>query len=495
MTAQDTTPRSRAARWRTAAAAVGVVGLVAGLGLVHPATASAAPDGTAWTSRLDASATTWTDVAYGNGLFVAVADSGTNRVMTSPDGINWTARTTGPAAATWNGIAYGNGHFVAVARSGANRIMTSTDGINWTQHEAPGNRTWRDVTYGSAGFVAVATAKTMVSTDNGATWTEHSAATSNAWTAVTYGNGQYVAVAETGNKDRAMYSTDGTSWTSSQTQGLNNTWQDVTFGNGRFVAVASSSETSPTRQVMCGEDPAVPAYPTDPRGWRTLNPVANEAGLTFTGVTYGNGRFVAVSDTATTGKPGYNVATSTDCLNWTSHPAATEQQWMSVAYGQDKFVAVSSSATTDSVMTANDALLNQVKSPTDNTTLTNTLQLVPRSGTAPGTINRIDIIYNTQARIDSIPGPPALGTRWGIWGMNWADKSLTLARSNAIPVDLATYQNAGSCTVLGMPAKDCPRPLPMGPLKSGQSLVFRANIQVNGVWTGNNTSNFTVTRP
>ena len=31
-------------------------------------------------------------VTYGNGLFVAVSISGTNRVMTSPDGVTWTAK-------------------------------------------------------------------------------------------------------------------------------------------------------------------------------------------------------------------------------------------------------------------------------------------------------------------------------------------------------------------------------------------------------------------
>jgi hypothetical protein len=65
-------------------------------------------------------------VAYGNGLFVAVASSGADpRVMTSPDGITWTIRT--PAADNnWRSVTYGNGLFVAVASSGTgNRVMTS----------------------------------------------------------------------------------------------------------------------------------------------------------------------------------------------------------------------------------------------------------------------------------------------------------------------------------------------------------------------------------
>ena len=79
-----------------------------------------------WTVRASAADNNWLGVTYGNGLFVAVADSGTgNRVMTSPDGITWTIRASA-ADNGWFGVTYGNGLFVAVATSGTgNRVMTS----------------------------------------------------------------------------------------------------------------------------------------------------------------------------------------------------------------------------------------------------------------------------------------------------------------------------------------------------------------------------------
>ena len=62
------------------------------------------------------------------GLFCAVAFTGSgNRVMTSPDGITWTARTSA-ADNLWNGITWSPelGMFCAVAISGTgNRAMTS----------------------------------------------------------------------------------------------------------------------------------------------------------------------------------------------------------------------------------------------------------------------------------------------------------------------------------------------------------------------------------
>jgi hypothetical protein len=73
--------------------------------------------------------TTWTlrnlgnplgGVAYGNGLFVAVGWNGA--ILTSPDGVTWTQRTSGTGNGL-NGVAYGNGRFVAVGRGGT--ILTS----------------------------------------------------------------------------------------------------------------------------------------------------------------------------------------------------------------------------------------------------------------------------------------------------------------------------------------------------------------------------------
>ena len=44
-------------------------------------------DGTSWTAHPAAEANNWVSVAYGNGVWVAVASSGTNRVMRSVDAV------------------------------------------------------------------------------------------------------------------------------------------------------------------------------------------------------------------------------------------------------------------------------------------------------------------------------------------------------------------------------------------------------------------------
>jgi hypothetical protein len=66
-------------------------------------------------------------MAYGNGVWVAVAQFGTNRVMRSTDdGVTWSA--VAPAEVTgWISVAYGDGVWVAVAFNGTNRVMRSLD--------------------------------------------------------------------------------------------------------------------------------------------------------------------------------------------------------------------------------------------------------------------------------------------------------------------------------------------------------------------------------
>ena len=87
---------------------------------------ASASTGTTWTSRTSIIDNSWVSVTYGNGLFVAVAISGTgDRVMTSPDGITWTSRASA-ADNGWYSVTYANGLFVAVAASGTgDRVMTS----------------------------------------------------------------------------------------------------------------------------------------------------------------------------------------------------------------------------------------------------------------------------------------------------------------------------------------------------------------------------------
>ena len=111
----------------TISAAMTIQAIACKSGLTGSSLASAAytVDLGTFTSASAAEVNQWYSVTYGNGLFVAVAFDGTNRVMTSPDGTTWTARAAAEAN-NWLSVTYGNGLFVAVAVSGTNRVMHAT---------------------------------------------------------------------------------------------------------------------------------------------------------------------------------------------------------------------------------------------------------------------------------------------------------------------------------------------------------------------------------
>ena len=98
-------------------------------------------------------------IAYGNGKFVSIAYGTTNIVVISEDGINWTQGTM-PVSAQWIDIAYGDGIFVALARNSDNTptdfAAYSLDGITWTQFAMPKSDSWNSITFGDGMFVAVA---------------------------------------------------------------------------------------------------------------------------------------------------------------------------------------------------------------------------------------------------------------------------------------------------------------------------------------------------
>ena len=102
-----------------------------------------------------------------------------------------------------------------------------------------------------------------------------------------------------------------------------NSWYSVTYGNGKFVAVSGTS--------------SVVAYSEDGISWASST---LPSPISCRSVTYGNGKFVIIAD-------GTNVmAYSEDGINWTSSLLPTSNSWQSVTYGNGKFVAVAGAART-----------------------------------------------------------------------------------------------------------------------------------------------------
>ncbi|MFA7279106.1 MAG: hypothetical protein WC100_03330 [Sterolibacterium sp.] len=278
--------------------------------------AASSDDGVSWAFGNGSENANWNDVAYSPtlGLFVAVASSGTNRVMTSVDGINWTGVSV--PSESWNGICWGSGVFVAVASSGSSRMMFSTNGTTWTTQNI-GTLAFQKVAFSPAlsMYVAVSSAGELKYATQNNLQTSWTACTgtyfgSAAWKGVAWdATIARFTVVSAGGTDSA-YSTDGISFTASSMP--NKLFARVCGGGNLFVAVGA-------------ETTGGAASSTDGNTWTARNGI--DSGLWF-GVCYSPtlALYIAVGEYAL--GPRY-CSTSPDGVTWTAR-SLTGGPWRAV---------------------------------------------------------------------------------------------------------------------------------------------------------------------
>lgn len=269
-------------------------------------------DGATWTVHddTDANDRTWLGISYGSWgdtptkLFVAVGTGGdaTGRVMTSTDGASWTSATSPNTATRWEDVCFGVASnepvFVAVGANdgtgaSSHHVMVSQNGTTWSGRSLS-NVAFRAVCAGSVGgatlFVAVGDAGVVYTSANGISWTASTGSIADAnWKSVAHGGGVFVAVGDAG---AVMSSPDGVVWTTRTATSPPRNWSDVAFGGDRFVVVATSGTGSRSMWSSAGDT------------WTALTTPADSA---WESITFGSGRFVAVSPDAGIHVMSYNV--------------------------------------------------------------------------------------------------------------------------------------------------------------------------------------------
>jgi hypothetical protein len=265
-------------------------------------------------------------IAYANSVFVSVGRFGA--IVTSPDGSNWTARTSHTRNHLYS-IAHGNGRFVAVGSAG--EVLTSADGADWVRQTSGTTYNLYAVTHANDQFMAVGRFGTILASTNGAEWTAQSSVTSNHLRGITCHGGKYVAV---GSRGEIVTSPDGQTWTR-QVTGETRNLRAVASGNGVFVAVGNYGVTL---QSSNGLDWLAAQYPSVYSGLRSI--------------LFVNGTFLAA------GRYGY-VWTSTDGLSWTYTYTPSAASLHDIARGAEKLVAVGDNGT----------LLLTTDSPTTNSAI------------------------------------------------------------------------------------------------------------------------------
>jgi hypothetical protein len=192
-------------------------------------------------------------VIYGDSKFVAVG-AGTKAAY-STDGSTWTQSSTTLTNLFWTDVAYGAGKFVAVAQTNLGLATTtyaySSDGSTWTESTLPIGGAWTAIIWDGNEFIALSTTGGVARSSNGTSWTAIDTTMSSV-NDLTYGNGYYVACRDSAT---IYYSTDAVTWTAKDSGAGTAVNFSVKYGNGRFITVGNST------QARWATDPSGTWYP------------------------------------------------------------------------------------------------------------------------------------------------------------------------------------------------------------------------------------------
>jgi hypothetical protein len=141
--------------------------------------------------------------------------------MYSSDGAAWTVVTLSSTTSYWNDIAYGNGMFVAIGEDELSKLVaTSNDGVSWATTTIDASFALQSITYVDNYFLVqgycylLATSCTFVSTD-GVTWNESRSLLGlgddfDGFYELLYNNGQLLALADDPSDSILLASYDAT---------------------------------------------------------------------------------------------------------------------------------------------------------------------------------------------------------------------------------------------------------------------------------------------
>jgi hypothetical protein len=191
------------------------------------------PDGAFWFQARD-DGEDWSDVAWGDGRFVAVGGY-YNTVALSDDGVNWQAsRHSGDEGDRLACVAYGGGNFVAASTRGL--IYSSPDGLTWEVSAPPDlqqNEGFVSAVFGSGLFVLGSTKGRIRTSADGRVWRWANAdVPSGGEIHLTHGEPGFIAAPL--YQGYYEFSADGQTWENiSPAPGA---FGQVWFVNGRYLA-------------------------------------------------------------------------------------------------------------------------------------------------------------------------------------------------------------------------------------------------------------------
>lgn len=214
----------------------------------------------------------WTGITTdGAGNWVAVQANSTTGAASFNDGASFSTASL-PSAANWSDIAWGGGYFVAVA-NGSNAVAWSPNASGWTASTMPNpsNYGWNRIKYSTDRFIAIGEAASggtstvaAYSLDGGASWNSMSLAQASRWRALAFGNGVWVAAGTvtTGPTMHISTNPNDVLWTAQGSQTGTNAFYcaDAVYGStGGFIICGwlASDGSSPCDRILQSTDNGV----------------------------------------------------------------------------------------------------------------------------------------------------------------------------------------------------------------------------------------------
>lgn len=245
------------------------------------------PDGINYTAQASNAYNTLAAVTWTGTQFVAAGLGGT--ILTSPDGVVWTLRKEGPSWEALQGVA-ASGARIVVTSASFGAVYTSPDGITWTENSTAAPQALLDIVWSGSQFVAVGYGGTIVTSPDGLTWTVRPTPTTDNLVAVIWAGSKFVVGGLTGT---ILTSPDGITWTV-RVSPTTNEINGLAFSGSRLVGVVNTGE------VVTSVDGIT---------W-AIQPSATSSRLI--GVAWMGTMFVGAGDRGT-------IVTSPDGLTWTDH--------------------------------------------------------------------------------------------------------------------------------------------------------------------------------
>jgi autotransporter-associated beta strand protein len=175
--------------------------------------------------------------AVAQNIYVAVGGNG--RLLTSPNAITWTQRSTPPGTPKLLAVAANATRIVAVGESGS--LITSINGGGaWTAGNSTVGVTLESITFGAGVFVAVGADGTVITSPDGVAWTVRSSDVTQPLKGITVNSPttgtRFVIVGSAGT---ILTSTTGFSWSAASAVPTSVTFNEVEWTGSQYVAVGA----------------------------------------------------------------------------------------------------------------------------------------------------------------------------------------------------------------------------------------------------------------